>query len=325
VKISGPLVVDVSLYDHHLNIQELLDGGVVSVILGLYRQWKSGVATLHDNCKRIIDQISPSPLILQTYKYYYPQEDPIKDADWFVDTMKEYPVKFAWADLEEHGSVMSQKLRSEQNRRFTAQLYSRFTNVGVYTRKSYVEEYAPEMDLWLGKYPTWVAHYGRGPMKNGKQDVQNISWKELKANWLPDYPVLVPSGAKKFVGHQFTGSNPDIGFFRLPGVYNQYAPFWPNGGRMALDISVFTPQFIDSIGNASNQPPTPLQDPQPTPSADYVVVPAAINVRSGPASTYKLIGIAKCGDILQVTPVRENGYAKLTNDTWVYAAYLKIK
>ena len=316
MQIQGPLVIDISLYDHHLNTQELIDGGVISVIVGLYKQYKNGVVGLNDNCRRLCDQVKASSLILQTYYYYYPENDPVKEADWYVDTMfnNAYPVAFAWLDAESHLAEMAPKLRSEKFRMFAARLASRFPKAGVYTSKSFIEEWAPEMDLWVGKYPTWVAHYGR----QSKKKVM-IEWPDLKQNWLPDYEIRVPKGSTKVVGHQFTGDK-----FMLPGVYNQYAsvPLWPNKGRMPLDVSVFTPEFIQSLGGEVVPPPPP---PPPPVVIDYKVAVNAINIRSAPVSTTNTwVRFAYLGEVLHVVGHLTNGYVQLTDGNWAYQQYPTI-
>jgi hypothetical protein len=313
MKIQGPLVIDISLYDDHLNTQELIDGGVVSVIVGLYKQRKNGVVQLNDNCRRLCDQVKASTLILQTYFYYYPENDAVAEANWYVDTIfnNAYPVAFAWLDAESHLVVMDPRLRSEKFRIFTAQVASRFPKVGVYTGKWFVEEYAPEMNLWMGKYPTWIAQYGKQP----KSRVM-MEWADLRNTWLPNYDIMIPTGAKDVVGHQFTG---DI--FMLPGVYSQYSniPGWINKGRMPLDVSVFTPAFIQSLGGQVVPPPPP----PPPAYTDYIVAVNAINVRSAPVSLPTTwVRYAYRGEVLHVLGNLTNGYVQLTDGTWAYQQYL---
>ena len=234
MKIQGPLVVDISLWDDHLNIQELIDGGVVSAIVGIYKMWDGSKYVINTNSKRLLDQVSASSLLLQSYYYYYPQYDPLVEANWFVDAMGGYPVKYAWADCESYSSNMDAKLRSEHHRQFTAQVASRFPNTGVYTAKWYIDEYAPEMNLWIPKYKAWVPHYGHQPAGR-----TNMSWATLKTNWLPNYDIILAKGqtSANTVSHQFTG---DVCI--LPGVYDN------KNALRTLDVSVFTQEFINSLG-----------------------------------------------------------------------------
>jgi hypothetical protein len=240
MKINGPLVIDVSLWDDHLNIQELIDGGVSSVIVGLYKMFlPSGLFELNMNSQRLLDQVSKSNLILQTYYYYYPDKDPYVEANWYVDAMKGYPVKHAWADCEAHGVVMDAKVRSEKYRMFSAQVKSRFDKFGVYTNRSFIYDWAPEMNLWLYKYPAWIPHYGYQPAV-----ATQMTWLQLKNQWLPTYDIIVAAGQTNVVGHQFTGDK-----CILPGVYTD------TNVKRTLDVSEFIPEFIASIGNYTPPPP----------------------------------------------------------------------
>lgn len=319
MKITNPrLVVDVSLWDHHINTDELLAGGVVSVICGLYRYWDGSKYVLHPNCVRICDAVKASKLSLQTYYYYYPQRDPKVEANWFVDTMFEYryPVCFAWTDAEDHGYDMDVNVRSEKFRMFTDHVYSRFPKVGVYTNKNFIVSYAPQMDLWLPKYPAWIPQYGYQPTSKIMAE-----WSEISQKWLPTYDIIQARGQINPVGHQFTGDR-----FMLPGVYNQYAgvPFWPNKGRLPVDISVFNDEWLDSFeGNIVPPPVPPVIN-----YIDYKVVPNAINVRKGPNSWFAWVRYAYHDEVLHITGTAQspqtpvNGYLQMTDGNWVYSAYL---
>jgi GH25 family lysozyme M1 (1,4-beta-N-acetylmuramidase) len=312
MKITGPLVLDLSYCDNHINADELVAGGVVSIIMGLYKRWDGSKYVLNTNCERICNQIKASKLILQTYCYYYPQRDPIAEANWYVDTMFQYglPVTYAWADIEDHSAVMDAKLRSEQYRRFTAQVYSRFPKVGIYTRKSFVDEYAPEMNKWMGKYPTWISHWA----KSAGHIL--MSWEQFKATELPNFNILVPTGATNVVGHQFTGD-----LYHLPGIYDSGMTM--NGvlykNRMRTDVSVFTPEFIKSIGGEVVSPPIP---PPVNPTA-YKIVPAAVNIRSAPIATASTwVRYAYHDEVVYVLGNPTNGYIQLIDKTWVWQTYL---
>jgi len=251
MKIQGPLVIDVSLWDDHLNVKELVDGGVVSVIVGLYRQTEGGKVVLNSNCRRICDQVAAEgKMLMQAYFYVHPEQDPIKQADWFTNIIfvSGYPVRFIWADCEDYSAPMTSTARALSYQRFTERIKANFPHSGVYTNSSFIYDYAPNMNKWLGSYPAWVAHYGRQPSKKIM-----MTWEQLKTDWLPNYNIFLglpnyniflAPGQTNVVGHQFTGDR-----CLLPGVYSKYSylPWWPNKGRLPLDVSVFTQSFIDSI------------------------------------------------------------------------------
>ena len=312
MKIQGPLVIDVSLWDDHLNIQELIDGGVQSVILGLYKKWSLFRYVLNDNCKRILDQVCASPLILQTYYYYYPQNDPLQEADWFCDQMAGYPVRYAWLDAENASAAMDPKLRSEQYRRFALELHTRFPNSGVYTANWFISANAPEMNLWLPHYRAWVSHYGHQPPA-----AEAMSWATLKAEWLPNYDIILAPGQlpAQVVGHQFTGDRCE-----LPGVYDA------KNVRRTLDVSEFTPAFMAEL---SGQAQPPVSAPIYTPLPNYAAKPGYNpNVHSG-SGTGPVIGVLMTGTKVCVdNSVSDPLYSHFLPQTgflkggWVYKSYL---
>jgi len=303
----GVLVIDVSKWNHHLNISELISGGVKAVILGFYKKWSLFKYVLDDNCKRIADQVAASGVPLMAYKYYYCSEDPGKDADWFMEAMQPYPVKFAWADCEDVRSGYSAAYRSEQARRFMLALRAGFPKSGIYTAMWYVDGWAPAMNVWIAYYQTWIAHWKYQPSLKTM-----MSWEELKKNWLPNYDVLATWGMSpdKFMGHQFTGDR-----CMLPGVYDFY------NRRMPLDVSVFKSEFIASFSAPTPPPPPPpTTDPFYIP---YVVLSWQLNVRTGPGAGYGIAYTVKQNAILRVVDAASvNGYVQLTDGNWVYAAYL---
>jgi hypothetical protein len=302
----GVLVPDVSRWNDHLNISELA-GHVKAIILGFYKKWVPFKYVLNDNCRRIADQVAASGIPLMAYKYYYCAEDPIKDADWFMEAMQPYPVKFAWADCEDVRTGYSAAFRSEQARRFMLALHSGFPKSGIYTARWYVDGWAPDMNTWIAHYQTWIAQWKYQPSLKTM-----MSWEELKKNWLPNYDVLATSGMlpEKFMGHQFTGDR-----CILPGVYDFY------NRRQPLDVSVFNADFINNLGNSAPPPPPP---PPPDPGFTlYFVLSWQLNVRTGPGAGYGIAYTVKQNTVLKVTsaPI-VNGYTRLVDGNWVYAAYL---
>jgi hypothetical protein len=286
MKITGELVADGSLWNDHINAQEMIDGGVTSFIIGLYQQNVNGKIVLHTNCRHICDQLATSKLTMQAYYYAYPEADPYKQADWFVNAMKEYPFKFAWADCEAYKYPMTGANRSISYQKFTARLHEGFPNCGVYTGKWYIDAFAPDLDKWLPQYPAWIPHYGYQP----KLKTQ-MTWEQLKATWMPNYDIIISKGQTNPVGHQFTGDR-----CILPGTYDQY------NRRMPLDVSLFTTSFMNSIRN--NQPLIPPPPPPVIPK-NYKVIIGVLNVRSSPDSSTpaNLIGTISFGTQIYVDKI----------------------
>jgi len=312
MKIKGPLVIDVSKWDDHLNIQELIDGGVVSVIVGL-----SGGATLNDNCKRICDQVAASKLVLQGYQYVYPQNDVYAQADWLAQIVHTtgYPFKFLWADCEVTDSGMAPNVISEKYKMFVERLNSRYSSkVGIYTNANYIKGSAPNMTNWISEYPAWIPHWKKQPTIKTM-----MSWTDLKTYWLPDYDFIQDPNQKIVVGHQFTGDK-----CLLPGVYNKYdyLPWIANKGRLPLDVSVFTIEFLRTLGAVVAPPPVP----PPAGPIDYIVNVNAINVRSTPSTDLPRVGFLLKGTVVHLKSITTtNGYVQMTDGNWVFFIYLVKK
>lgn len=80
--------------------------------------------------------------------------------------------------------------------------------VVIYTRATFVSEYAAEMRFWLKKYPLWLAHY---PYPGGRV---SLSWETLKARYKPSIAgPWLPTGCDHWQFWQFSGDK-----FVLPGV-----------------------------------------------------------------------------------------------------------
>ena len=271
MKILDPVLVpDVSTWCDHINPKEFEDGGCQSVIVGLYSIIQGGKRVLDPFSRKQAQAVANSSLILQAYYWDDIINDPITQADWLTDTIKAegLPVKWIWADQEQwwgdwgaYWSFRAGKLPlssvphpsayniSLHNSNFISHLHGQFPQSGVYTNRNFVLTYAPGMDAWLPQYPAWVPHYGRQPHERTK-----MTWAELRANWMPDYDIILTAGQLpgQVAGHQFTGDE-----CLLPGSYNQYdgkIPFYD--GRLPLDVSAFTQEFINSLrGEVMPVPP----------------------------------------------------------------------
>jgi hypothetical protein len=320
------LVIDVSLWDHHLNIDELIQGGVKAVILGLYKKYEYGqVVGLHDNCVRIMKQVEDSPLILMTYYYYWTSNNPITEANWFVDQMQGHDVKFAWLDAEDYTAIQTPKVRSEMFRQFSAQVKSRFEAFGVYTNIQFIASHAPEMNLWVGKYPAWIPQYRYQPPKT------QMTWEVLKNTWLPQhfpgYVIDVADGQKNVVGHQFmcTGI--------LPAAYSLY------NQRLPLDVNLFSKDFIESLGVPMPTPEIcpccgqviPVNPNPPAPAYNYQVKTTYNPYVRYPNSNSPPIGIMMGGTKILVDDYSQTYYAHFSKNEsdnfsdggWIYKSFLQ--
>jgi hypothetical protein len=287
MRITDPVLVpDVSIWCDHIVPQEFEDGGCASVVVGLYPVTVNGKKVLSPvSRQQCIDVATKSKMVLQGYFWDDIILDPLSQANWLADTLviEGLPIKFVWADQEQWWGnwdqwyqFLARKLAfgsmfrpsaaniNSHNLAFISQLSHCFPESGVYTNRGFVDSWAPSMNAWLPLYKAWVAQYGAQPKVATK-----MTWAQLKANWLPAYDLTLTEGQipAQVVGHQFTGD-----MCMLPGSYNQYAgkiPFYD--GRLPLDVSVFSKEFIDGLrGGAPAPMPGPAVPPVipgPTPTA----------------------------------------------------------
>ena len=320
------LVIDISLWDDHLNVPLLKEAGVAGAIV------KCGQAMRRDpkyeaHAQAIVD----GGLLLMAYYWDDIICDPVAQAEWVAKDLKEtgFPVKYIWADQEQWWTNwqawMSARKNeipyseiphasadaiSQHNRIFAETMYGLCPQFGLYSNYGFVTSWAPSIKNWIGDYTLWIAHYGHQP-----KAPMDITWAQLQKEWMPDYKLLYPPGSKeeKIVGHQFTGN-----VFRLPGVYDA------NGKTLVLDVNIFSEDFLLAIADGVVVPTVPDTSDPSTPAAgagEYFVNVSALNVRKGPGTQYDIVGLLIQNTTVQVVEIQGN-WAHLDTDAWVYAPYL---
>jgi hypothetical protein len=332
MRISDPILTpDVSIWCDHINPKEFEDGGCGSVVIGLYAIFDStGKKVLSPvSRQQCTDVATKSSMVLQAYYWDDIILDPLEQADWLVQTIQTegLPIKWVWADQEQwwidwtawqqaRGGLISMSQVpagtpadiSTHFEKFMLQVHNQIAQSGVYTNNGFVSSWAAGMDAWLPQYRAWVPHYGRQPTV----PIQ-MTWEQLKANWLPDYDIILSAGQKPdlVVGHQFTGDT-----CILPGSYSKY------NGLLVLDVSVFSKAFIDELQGVAPEP-TPSPSPVTPATVDYVVLYTRINVRAEPDSNSTWVRYAVKDEVLHVVKI-ENGWAQLLDGTYVYAGYIGL-
>jgi hypothetical protein len=327
MRILDPAPVpDVSTWCDHILPKEFQDGGCTSVVVGLYPTTVNGKWVLHPTSRSQAQAVMRSGMILQGYFWDDIILDPDRQANWVADTivMEGLDVRWLWADQEQWWTdwvawerraayiprAAPDKI-SLHNQEFARQMHARLPTSGIYTNNNFVVSYAPGMNAWLPQFRSWVPHYGRQPKERTA-----MSWEQLRAWWLPDYEIILAAGQKPelVAGQQFTG---DV--CMLPGSYNWY------GGRLPLDVSVFSKAFLDAIAAGSEPAPMPPVAPVAPPAfVIYTVAPARINVRAKADQGSAWMRYAVKDEELHIKSpeVLQNGYLQLTDGTWVWKEYL---
>jgi uncharacterized protein YraI len=321
------LVVDISLYDDHIDAKLLKKAGVAAVIV------RSGSGMQRDpkfvsNAQAVAD----AGLILMAYYWDDILCDPTNQAMWAVEDIARtgLPVKFIWADQEQwwtswsawhsarKGEIpysavprASAANISLHNRIFAGALHALYPQSGVYSNYGFVTSWAQPIKDWLGLFPLWVAHFGRQP-----RPPISTTWETLQKEWMPNYPLLIPPGGKEewIFGHQFTGDA-----FRLPGIYDAA------NKPMLTDVSIFEEEFLKVI-SAGQVPPPPPENPDPSVppegAPEYFVNVGVLNVRSGPGTSYKIVGWLNRNTVVKIDKIQDQ-WAHLEGGTsWAWGPYL---
>ncbi len=326
--IANPrLVIDVSHYDDHLDAKLLKDAGVAGVIV------KSGTGMQRDDKFVAHAQaVVEAGLILMAYHWDDIIYDPVQQAMWAIEDIAStgLPVKFIWADQEQwwtnwtawmaarkgempysavpHASPANISLH---NSKFAYILHALYPQSGVYSNYGFVTSWAPPIKDWLGQYPLWIAHYGHQP----KIPI-DCTWVGLMKEWLPNYPLLLPPGSKEewVFGHQFTGDA-----LRLPGIYDAA------NHAMLTDVSIFSEEFLNIISGGNVPPKPPVNPDPPVPpvgATAYYVNVVALNIRSGPGTTYPLVGTLIRNTTVQIDRMQDQWAHIAGTDNWAWGPYL---
>jgi uncharacterized protein YgiM (DUF1202 family) len=328
------LVIDISLYDDHVNPAEL--AGVAAVIL------KTGGGLRRDP-KFVANGTALAQAGIPLMGYYWDDIalDPAHQAEWALDDLAKagLPIKALWIDQEQWWSnwdewyaALANKIGwsdvscasaaniSLHNSIFMKTLDAKVSTgtYGVYTSRGFTASWEPQSKSWIGGYNLWVAHYGNQP-----QIRTPMTWDQLKQNWFPSYAPNLPDGAapQKLVGHQFTGDR-----CLLPGVYTA------DGNPVPLDVSVFDGAFMDKLmaspdvvkgANLMQNQPDTWQGALPAAGqgSAFLVSAYVLNVRQGPGPNNAILGTLTQHQQVTVTS-RQGNWALLSSGGWVYAPYL---
>ena len=98
--------------------------------------------------------------------------------------------------------------------------------VVVYTRRSFIVSWAPQMSTWIGSYPVWLAQYPY------TKDQVMTTWEMFYERYTPrmDGPTL-PHGASTWAFWQFSGDK-----FRLPGSGGLIDLNYFNGDEKTFEV-----------------------------------------------------------------------------------------
>ena len=261
--------IDVSHYDEAVDWALLARSGVAFAIA----KASQGDYYRDDQCKKHLAGAQACGLRTGIYHWVDPQCSPQKQVNFLLETVSTVQYEFICLDVEQHAPWLAAypakpvsrkaKLKPGQKGKWTrkqaapsvnfsprqisdsaekmAQLLRSRVDVPlvIYTRVSFIVEYARPMLTWLKTYPLWLAQYPLLPVPKSK-----LTWENLHEVHPRMASPLLPTGCSDWTFWQWSGDR-----LRLPGVSSCLDLNFFNGN--AEDMDRFLRPKQDSISCAA--------------------------------------------------------------------------
>jgi lysozyme len=211
------LGVDVSVWQPVVDWKVLYDGGVRFAIIKLSQGNYSYDRMTREHVKGAMD----AGMVVGLYHWHDPLCNVKSQLDFVKNCLVGLDYHFISLDVEQYWAdwaewrqqYITKKLGATTINVSSHQMATEIQNMTgkktvIYTRASFVRDFAPAMQVWLKDWDLWLAHY---PYKSGRV---SVSWKGLVQENLPQIagPSLPPN-CRDWKFWQFSGDK-----FVLPGV-----------------------------------------------------------------------------------------------------------
>ncbi|HWQ46787.1 MAG TPA: GH25 family lysozyme [Longilinea sp.] len=257
------LGIDVSRYQKTIDWALLKSKGVEFVVI----KATSGNYLQDPKFSDHVAGANAAGLIVGAYHWCDPLVGAGSQAQYFLNAIQGKQIKFLAADMEQQWAswqewqnrnitqLLSPTQISENGRQIVGYWRQRSQlPVVVYTRTSFITNYAQPALSWLKDYPVWLAWY---PFRAG---TVSVTWESFAQSYAPasDTGMRLPSGVNSWTFWQFSGDK-----FRLPGVDTLVDVNYYNGDLNALRQWVGLPAI----------PPTPTTTDPVTPTTPTTTDP----------------------------------------------------
>ncbi len=232
------LGLDVSHYDEQVDWARAAAAGAGFAIAKL----SQGDYYRDNRCASHLAGALAAGLRTGVYHWVDPECNPKKQAAFFCQCAAGLKFHFICLDVEQHApwplkrrgeasgrakpASYSPRVISESARDLAALLAE---NPGlplvIYTRVSFIVEYARPMLDWLPSYPIWLAQYPLLPAPQGK-----LTWENLSQVYPRVAAPLLPQGCPAWTFWQWSGDR-----LRLPGMSSAVDLNFFNGDRKDMD------------------------------------------------------------------------------------------
>lgn len=228
------LGIDVSRYQKTIDWALLKSKGVEFVVIKAI----SGNYLQDPKFSDHVAGANAAGLIVGAYHWCDPLVGAGSQAQYFLNAIQGKPIKFLAADMEQQWAswqewqnrnitqLLSPTQISENGRQIVGYWRQRSQlPVVVYTRTSFITNYAQPALSWLKDYPVWLAWY---PFRAG---TVSVTWESFAQSYAPasDTGMRLPTGVNRWTFWQFSGDK-----FRLPGVDTLVDVNYFNGDLNAL-------------------------------------------------------------------------------------------
>lgn len=210
------LGIDASRWDLRIDWRQVRAGGAAFAIL----KASQGRAARDPRFEQHLRDAGDAGLICGAYHWCDPLHNDKEQAANFLDAIAGKPVAFAAVDVEQYWQDWMEWQRRSVTRKIPPLRISQSAlntaveikarsglPVLIYTRASFVRDYAEPMLAWLADFDLWLAHYPYGSAR------VSCSWEQLAAQLPRLKTPLMPAGCREWRFWQFSAEK-----FILPGA-----------------------------------------------------------------------------------------------------------
>ncbi len=226
------LGIDASRWDIRLDWAQLKAGGVAFAIL----KAAQGASMRDPRFEQHLQGALSAGLICGAYHWCDPTHDDRRQAENFLAAIEGKQVAFAAVDVEQYWQDWNEwqarrvtrfipPNRISQSAKTVAAKIQAVSGLPVliYTRASFVRDYARAMLAWLPQWDLWLAHY---PYGSGRV---SCSWEQLRQHFPRISSPALPEDCRGWHFWQFSAEK-----FILPGARSPLDLNFFNGGLAQL-------------------------------------------------------------------------------------------
>lgn len=311
--MSEPILgIDVSRWNPNLDYKVLADNGVKFAIVKI---------TSGDYAKTLLRDVHIKGfrnvgIKVGAYHWCDPIAKDQTQIDYFCSELDYWKIKVAALDVEQYWADWTEfnyrlpitkfldPTRISQNAyNMHNAMNNRGFNTIVYSRESFIEEYASPMKFWISPLYSWWAYWVYDPAFGRV----TITWDYLKQAFLPKIPAPISAIGAKWRIWQYTGDK-----FILPGT-----------GGNPIDINLYNgtldelEKYFEGETVALPTPPEPTI-PDPTEYTKFQCSTYGLRIRQSPMG--KIEGDLNPGDILDLASnevISKDGYDWIPVKLWL--------